>query len=213
MSYGPERSPNNAPPTEVCLPLWEEAWRALTLQQQRMHHAFHEAGHAVVAWHFRFPIRSVSIESLGNTRGRVRYASSLNSRDKRLQLAAIEAGRLTVSCLCRREGWDPSLAEKGTAGDEDAAFDLALSLLGATRHRAPAQTAAEWIERVGVPVLKELGKASHRARDVLEAPQYWHAVEQVASALLEQSTITGEQACLLIETAVREGQQKANAAA
>jgi hypothetical protein len=127
-----------------------------------------------------------------------------------LQLTVIEAGHTAVACLCRREGWDPALAEKGAAGDEDAAFDLALALSGATRHRAPAQTAAQWTDRIGVPVLTELGKAANRARDVLEAPHYWHAVEQAASALLEQTTITGEQVQLLIEAAVHEGQEKAN---
>src|SRR5215469_9560608 len=100
MSQRPEQPHTAASPAEACLPPWEESWRGLTLLQQRMHHAFHEAGHAVVAWHFRFPIRSVSIEPRGNTRGRVRYASSLHGRDKRLQLAVIEAGRTAVACLC-----------------------------------------------------------------------------------------------------------------
>ena len=213
MGIGHKQPHTAVLPAQTCLPPWEAAWRTLTLEQQRLHHAYHEAGHTVVAWHFGFPIRSVSVEPGGMTQGRVRYASSLTRRDRRLQLAALEAGRVAVAGLCRSQGWDQSLADKGVEGDEDAAFDLAVAWVGATRHRTPGQTEKQWIEHVGIPVLKELEQASNHARLVLEAPGYWHAVARVAAALLEQTTITGKQAHLVILAALQEVQQKAKATA
>lgn len=212
MSTEQEQPGTAAPPsTETRVPPWEAAWRALTPAQQRIHHAYHEAGHAVVAWHFGFPIRWVSIASIGSTGGRVRYAASLRTQDKRVQLATIEAGRVAVAFLYSRRGWDPALADKGTADDEDQAFDLAVAMRGANRHRTPEQTEGQWIEQVGMPALQELMNASEHARKVLAAPGYWHAIGRLAAALLDLTTVTGAQAKRLIEAALQERRQKGKA--
>lgn len=154
--------------------------------------AYHEAGHAVMCRLMRFRLRSISV---GNdelaagqtthdiarhrTREGVGETDAVRRRVEKTILVCL-AGPLAQA---RYDGENPK-ASNGGAVDVDTAFDLALRLFRSKRTAtAFLKFAEEW------------------ARQKLDEPSTWAAVEALAGALLREGRLSGSQARAIIREA------------
>lgn len=156
--------------------------------------AFHEAGHAVMAYLVRRRIKRVSIEpdekegSLGHVENwRLRIRPDIRSNpytNERLDDAVkiSLAGGIAEAIYTGRKN------HVGATGDYRNASDYAMHRCGS------AEQAVAYLRWQSVC-----------ARQIMENPRYWKGVKVLAEALMKQPTIPGAEATKIIEQAIYPG--------
>lgn len=155
--------------------------------------AFHEAGHAVIAWRFRLKVRSATIVPTIGTSGEVASASPLrgihldhDGSDRAHQRAETAIIVYLAGPAAQRRHSPHSWRSYHGRIDHSAAADLALRLNGSVE--------------VTNAHLKYLVIV---ARDMVAAS--WAHIERVADALVERGTLTGDEVAALGRPATRSG--------
>lgn len=151
--------------------------------------AYHEAGHAVVALALGRPVQKLSIKPAERWLGRCEFHKGRFAAYKDLkeaQILILLAGLAAEARHTGRYGWD------GAAHD----LDVVRSLLGT---RAGDDRRAERLES------RLLDKTEH----LLDRPELWLAVEQIAAELLRRTTISGRTARHFFEQAAAQVERDA----
>jgi hypothetical protein len=162
--------------------------------------AYHEAGHAVVAWKLGIAFKKVTIVREGDAAGHVKYrAKAVPFRIR----AALEFGTLTD----RQQAWAQWWAERHAVH--------CLAGMVAQRKFSPRsvrnyhdegdrESALTGLERL-VPeedLLLYWRIMRNRARRLID--RYWEAVEALAQELLKRMTLTGDEAVKIIQLSFEE---------
>jgi hypothetical protein len=120
-------------------------------------------------------------------------------------MAMCAAGNLAVKRLCAKNGWDQAVADHGVDRDAGQSFGYACWKLGITDPLIkPGETREEWLQRVLLPAITEIEWEMRRCERLLGNPRNWHAVDILARALLDQTSLTEEQVLSLIQVALPE---------
>ena len=136
--------------------------------------AYHEAGHAVQALAEGLPVRHATIRPEGEVHGHVHYgaATPLYRGELRLRTAERRGRTALAGMVAQRIHSPASLRRYQASSDREAAADLAMHVSGSTAI-AEARLAL-WMAET---------EASMRRR--------WAAVERVALALVDRTTLDG----------------------
>lgn len=154
--------------------------------------AYHEAGHAVMAWLMQIPIRSASISTSVETGGRTRHSDVLegihfelpNAGDKDDMKVRLHAEKLVKVCeagpLAQRKYYETAF--RRYHGDEDRrrAHHVLSRIVGSER-----ELSAYWT------------LLTVQAEQLLESN--WERVRVLAEALLEKETLPGRKAREIIK--------------
>lgn len=153
-------------------------------QKQLAATAYHEAGHAIMAWYLNRKIKSVSILKNEDSLGRTNYKGwkakiDTNEVSEERARPYIEkailvglAGEVAEHIYTGRHNW------RGSSGDYDAALRLAMLLIHDLEDELPAYI--KWLRL--------------RARNILQVASHWHALKTLAEALLERKEMSGAEA-------------------
>ena len=155
-----------------------------TLKYQLAATAHHEAGHAVANWKLGFKIRKVTIVPSDGPLG--------TTTTKGLALRASEYGKLTG----RRIGYYHDMIVSQLAGEEaQRRFDPRSIRRDHTARDYRSEK--ELLKRLHGDAEKECFHAfrylRERARNFVNHPINWRLIEDLARALLERRTLTGEE--------------------
>jgi hypothetical protein len=149
--------------------------------------AFHEAGHAVVAYRLRYAPRSATIIAEADYAGQVAHPNVLRGINLEIDgsdQARLRAERLIKICLAgpaaQRHHRPTSFRRWQAQSDYDLAADLALHVTGGGES---ATMFLRWLE----VVTKDLVTGS------------WPQIEAVAAALMQHKRLTGTQVKAAIE--------------
>ena len=143
--------------------------------------AYHEAGHAMASWVLKIQFSEVSIISDDESEGRVTnrlpdsfFDDSNVNRQRRLfekHILILLAGGLAEEKLTRQEDID------GNASDYKSAAELALRTTG-----SEAEANAFLL------------RLTERARNMVDLPTYWAAIEALAAVLLHSKKLSARKA-------------------
>jgi len=149
---------------------------------ERVHTAYHEAGHAALAHGLGFPVKRVSIVPDDDTWGRMYHdipswlhelgyhvTPHREARAHKLIMVSL-GGAAAIVAYAGRRTWD------GTSHDLRDAHDLADCLTGG---RAETDALIKWLW------IRTRGRIAH--------PSTWPGVEAIAQALLSRETLNGRQ--------------------
>ena len=182
--------------------LTESSEAAERIGQNIRRRAYHEAGHAVLAHRFGIPVYEVSIVPDGDSSGHV-HAGPLSSARAGRELDAGEVSpasleEIELRCVSILSGEEAQFRVDSEGGEEwrriraqseNSMDDDALTRLLMRLHRdrqVVAQHRAELLVRTVA---------------LLDTPEVWGTVEDVANALLERSTLTADEVRVLVERA------------
>jgi Peptidase family M41 len=145
-------------------------WRGLSKLYRA---AFHEAGHAIAAFHYRRPIRLIRIdrEGEGGTYCQALQHGARSSFRRRVWRTLVQQ----EICICLAGPIAEEIAHGKNA--ESAEIDL--------------QHAHEWLRELMAPDDGDLVTFASRTRELLTEPQTWNAVHNVARRLMQVRWITG----------------------
>jgi ATP-dependent Zn protease len=129
--------------------------------------AWHEAGHAVVAWDRGFTVTLVSIRRIGDSYGRCQHAPAGD--------CAVPSERERENIVAMA-GWAAELASGEANGDTYDSSDLSWVLIQLEQHAPPSQIRIElgWAEQ----------EADRIVRENIER------VERLAGVLMERTELT-----------------------
>lgn len=160
--------------------------------------AFHEAGHAFAAWHFRHRVKKATIipnaklNSLGHVESRpgmhirnLEYTKPSGARMGRLHERIIW---LMAGHAAQRKS-DPGSVRRAHASSDN---DTAIHILRSFHPETNKELSYVW----------QYLKA--KTRNLIEHPIHWRVIHHLASELLKHKTMTGPE----IESAILEGYQK-----
>ena len=167
---------------------------------ERKESAYHEAGHAVIAWYYNNPPLSISIVKEGDILGGCQFMDKIGKVPK-LEIHQLEraldismAGAAAVEKLTGKKitgtGWGGNdyinavkmaelwaqLAEK--ALDDVYLIDMSIDEDGITGHLF----SGDFLDEFGVHV-----------RELMTRPHIWECVEAVARELLKKTNLMGEE--------------------
>jgi hypothetical protein len=141
-------------------------------RNERLRAAYHEAGHAVVAWKLGIPIVELAIETLP---GHGELARGLRTIEETRGTTAmhVAAAVFMLAGHCAQVRWDPECASRGCEQD-----------------RAEANRHAN-------ALLVSLRTFEQQAEELVHGD--WHRVDALASALVERPVMPGADAVRIIE--------------
>jgi hypothetical protein len=164
--------------------------------------AYHEAGHAVVAWLLDRSFRRVSIEEAEGEVGGALYRKWHNKFDpnhgdpKRARLQLEGAMMIALAGAEAERIHAGGRNNKGTGFDDELVTTLATFVIDERGEELPAFV--NWL--------------TIRTRNLLKLPQNWRAVEELAAALLERGEIGAAEAKGIIRRGARAGYEGLKAA-
>ena len=130
--------------------------------------AYHESGHAVTAWHLRYPVEYATVADVGDLCGMVSWVQRpVPGSDMRIDRLLIKAAGLQADLKAH--------GHAGVGDDHDFA----------TGEAAVAALAAEH----GVEPSEIRAACDCVAREILDSPKIWSAVVLLAAALMEHETL------------------------
>jgi ATP-dependent Zn protease len=151
--------------------------------------AFHEAGHVVVALHFGFAVKSVTVIPDDDTVGKMEHPSFIayDFDDRRDQHQAMREGIVSLLAGYQAELLvDPSAEDWHAGADEQAAWELMLQYPVRRAAYVGDETYARYYERY-----------RRDARQLVTRLQ--PAIQLVAGELLKCKTLTGDEVMALVE--------------
>jgi hypothetical protein len=171
-------------------------------EEARRAAAYHEAGHAVVAWLLDRSFRRVSIKETEEELGIALYRKWHNKFDpnhsdpKRARLQ-LEGAMMTALAGAEAERIHTgSRNDKGAGFDDELVTTLAAFVIDEREEELPAFV--NWL--------------TVRTRNLLKLPQNWRAVEELAAALVEREEIGAAEAKGIIRRGARAGYEELRAA-
>ena len=154
---------------------------------QRIHTAYHEAGHAVIAIVTGRSVNKVSIIPGGNKLG----VCKMSKGRKKASQDVLEAELLILLAGMAAEGRKSGKYNlQGASQDLRAAEKLALSRAGNPRQAS-----------------KVLKRALDKVQHLFDQPANWVATKSIAEALLESESISGREAVHLYKLAVEQNKK------
>jgi hypothetical protein len=139
---------------------------------ERLRAAYHEAGHAVVAWKLGIPIVELAIETMP---GHGELAQGLETIEVTRGTTAmhVAAAVFMLAGHCAQVRWNPECSWRGCEQD-----------------RADARSHAD-------ALMVSLRSFEEQTRELVHGD--WHRVEALATALAERPVIRGDDAVRIIE--------------
>jgi hypothetical protein len=155
--------------------------------------AYHEAGHALIAYRLGLPVGEVSIQPTESTAGWVRYQQPLaeiiqsgdTSDERRIRME-----RCAMVCLAGREAQMRFNFEELQEDDYRVDLDLITQALNQFSHCEEEVLIYEKLLEV-------------RTRQLLDQPMAWEMVTGLATALLKNETMSGEEVHAVFEEVER----------
>ncbi len=153
--------------------------------------AFHEAGHAVMAWTLGVRLKRVSVVPSKNAAGECHYGKLSQSKhfevgdSDRVRLRTEKLIMVALAGSTAQQLYSPrSYHHYQAKSDYDTVAQLALSITG-----PPKETNAylKWLEI--------------RTRETLRLPWHWDAVKAMAEALIKRGTVSSREAKQVIRQA------------
>lgn len=160
---------------------------------ERVHTAYHEAGHAALAHELKFPVKRVSIIPDDDTWGHAHHSippwfheleynvSPYREMRAHRYIMVCLAGAAATAVHAERQTWN------GADGDIRQAYDLADRLTGSPEE---SRALVAWLWT--------------RTRLRTARPQTWSGVEGIAQALLSHDDLTGRQCVDILSRATQD---------
>jgi hypothetical protein len=162
-------------------------------ESERRAIAFHEAGHAVIAWHLHLPIKTVSIVAAEGWQGRTVYhrnplrginldcGDSDRGHRRAEKLIMVALAGPAAHAIAAPDLWSP---EQGGYHFGRGDYDIVNNLIVTLGPQAMVSVHRQYLETITNFLVE----------------RFWDAIEKVATALLEKGTLDWDQLCETILT-------------
>ncbi len=144
--------------------------------------AYHEAGHAVAAWHFRVRGKSLSIIPDGSSLGRFSHAP---------YFGGLRPG-LDDSPRCQRRLENMALVCLAAPAAQRKFYPRGYRRYHARGDYSEARNLLSYISRGNTELDAHIALIEIRARNFVQSDKMWAAIEELAVALLDQREISGK---------------------